>query len=481
MAEGLPTGAAAGAPPAGGATPSSGAASDAAASDAHDCTVLHVDMDAFFAAVEVLDDPSLAGKPVIVGGAGARGVVASCTYEARAYGIHSAMPSVEARRRCPHALFVSGRYGRYAEMSERLFAVLADFTPEVEGVGLDEAFLDVAGARRLLGEPAAIAHAIRDRVRQELDLGCSVGVARTKMLAKLASRAAKPRAAMAGTRPGPGVVVVTPAEETGFLHPMPVRALWGVGPATARRLESLGVLTVGDLTRVPGDALRRALGAAAGGHLAALARGEDARSVEAHRPVKSVGHEQTFAVDYDTAADLHTHLVRMADAVGARLTESGQRGRTVTLKVRFADRRTITRSHTVPRALDSPHAIAVIADALLEGVDVSPGVRLLGVSVSGLEARGDGPGEQLRFDDPADPDRTGGPEATGGPGASPGPAGPGGHRGGERQDRAWQELDAAVGAIRARYGQASVVPATLAGPGGPGVKRRGDTQWGPDA
>ena len=438
------------------------------------CTVLHVDMDAFFAAVEVLDDPALAGKPVIVGGAGARGVVASCTYEARAYGIRSAMPSVEARHRCPHAVFLSGRYGRYAEMSERLFAVFASFTPEVEGVGLDEAFLDVAGARRLLGDPPAIARAVRARVRAELALDCSVGVARTKMLAKLASRAAKPRATTAGTEPGHGVVVVTPSEELAFLHPMPIRALWGVGPATARRLEALGVATVADLSRVPPDTLLRVLGTAAGTQLAALSRGEDARTVDAHRPVKSVGHEQTFAVDYATQAELHEHLVRMADAVGARLHESAQRGRTVSLKVRFADRRTITRSHTVARAFDSPHALAVIAGALLEGVDVSPGVRLVGVAVSGLEARDDGRGEQLSFDDPAGPGPTGGAGAEAAAGTGPGP-------GDDRRERAWQELDAAVGAIRARYGQGAVGPATLAGPGGLGVKRRGDTQWGPGA
>jgi len=457
-----------------------GPAGDAPWAAAHACTVLHVDMDAFFAAVEVLDDPSLAGKPVIVGGTGARGVVASCTYEARAYGIRSAMPSVEARRRCPHAVFLPGRYARYAETSERLFALFAAFTPEVEGVGLDEAFLDVAGARRLLGEPLAIAHAVRDRVRGELGLGCSVGVARTKMLAKLASRAAKPRATTAGTEPGPGVVVVTRDEEIGFLRPLPVRALWGVGPATARRLESLGVLTVADLVRVPDDALARVLGAAAGRQLAALARGEDARRVEAHRPVKSVGHEQTFAVDHDTAVALHEHLVRMADAVGARLTESGQRGRTVTLKVRFADRRTITRSHTVSRPLDSPRAVAMIAGALLDGVDVSFGVRLLGVSVSGLEAAALGGGEQLRFDDGVEPATAGGRAGAGHRGAE-GPAGSDAEQADQRRDRAWQELDAAVGAVRARYGQASVGPATLVGPGGLGVKRRGETQWGPDA
>jgi DNA polymerase IV len=430
------------------------------------CTVLHVDMDAFFAAVEVLDDPSLAGRPVIVGGAGARGVVASCTYEARAYGIRSAMSSIEARRRCPEALFLAGRYARYVEMSERLFAVLTSFTPEVEGVGLDEAFLYVAGARRLLGHPVEIAHLIRAKVRDDMALGCSVGVARSKMLAKLASRAAKPVASLQGTKPGRGVFVVAPADELAFLHPMSIRALWGVGPATAGRLEGLGVTTVGELARVPGDVLRRAIGAANGHQLAALARGEDSRGVVARRPVKSVGHEQTFAVDFVDRADLHPHVVRMADAVGARLHESGQRGRTVTLKVRFADRRTITRSHTASAAMDSPRALALIAGALLDAVDVGPGVRLLGVSVSGLDADR-GAGEQLRFGESEDGEPA---ETEDGQPAEPGRAG---------RDRAWQEVDAALGAIRARYGQSSVGPATLVGPRGLAVKGRGDTQWGP--
>ena len=192
-----------------------------------DCVVLHVDMDAFFASVEVLDDPKLAGLPVIVGGSGNRGVVAACTYEARAFGIHSAMSSVEARHRCPQAVFVAGRYWRYAEVSEQLHGVLHGFSPLVEGIGLDEAFVDVAGSRRLLGSPFEIAVAIKAAVGRDLQLACSVGVARTKHMAKLASQAAKPVVAQGAPRAGPGVVVVTPEAELAFLHPLPVRALWG--------------------------------------------------------------------------------------------------------------------------------------------------------------------------------------------------------------------------------------------------------------
>ena len=213
--------------------------------------ILHVDMDAFFASVEVLDDPTLAGLPVIVGGSGARGVVAACTYEARRFGVHSAMPSSVARRLCPHAVFVDGRFHRYVEESAKLHAIFHSVTPLVEGISLDEAFLDVTGSRQLLGDGPTIAEAIRRRVSDELHLDCSVGIGRSKLMAKLASKAAKPSASPSGVTAGAGIVVVPADAELAFLHPLPVRALWGVGPVTGRRLESLGILTVGDIAALP--------------------------------------------------------------------------------------------------------------------------------------------------------------------------------------------------------------------------------------
>jgi DNA polymerase-4 len=457
-----------------------GSASSAAARAGVDaCTVMHVDLDAFFAAVEVLDDPTLAGRPVIVGGTGNRGVVAACTYEARAFGIHSAMSSVEARRRCPHAVFLPGRFSRYAEISVEFHAVLHDFTPLIEGIALDEAFLDVSGARRILGSPPDMGRAIRDAVRDTLHLNCAVGVARTKLVAKLASRAAKPTPSASGPRPGPEVFVVLPEQELTFLHPMPVRALWGVGPATGKRLSSLGVATVGDLAAIPVETLCRVVGVASGRHLSALAHGEDDRPVVPLQEVKSVGHEETFAADLHDHAGAHTHVVRMSDAVGTRLREAGLRGRTVTVKIRFGDHSTITRSHTVAAAIDSPRAIGAVAGQLLDGVDLSTGVRLLGVSLSGL-SHSDTDVHQLSL---LDDDRVSGdeepPRDTG-----PGPEGEGATeipRASDAQGQGWQEVELAVTAVRTRYGHGSVGPATLIGGSGPGVKRRGDTQWGPSA
>lgn len=413
-----------------------------------DPSILHVDMDAFYAAVEVLQEPTLKGRPVIVGGSGARGVVASCSYEARAYGIHSAMPSLRAKRLCPDAVFLHGNFDLYADYSRRIHDVFLSFTPLVEGISLDEAFLDVAGAQRLFGDGPAIGHAVRGRVRDEVGLDCSVGVATSKFVAKLASKAAKPTATPAGPRPGVGVKVVAPGAELEFLHPLPVRALWGVGPATERRLSRLGILTVGDLARAPLSALEKGVGVAAGRHLHDLAWGRDDRSVEPSRPAKSIGHEETYANDIDDADRLGREVVRMADAVAARLRAADLVARTVTLKVRFGDFRTITRSETVVVPIDTGHEVASVGRALLAHVDVTPGVRLLGLSVSHLdqaEAR------QLTLDDFDDADPTG----------------------------SWQRATDAVDRVRDRFGDSAVGPASLVAGGELRVKRQGDTQWGP--
>jgi len=434
--------------------------------------ILHVDMDAFFAAVEVLDDPTLAGKPVIVGGSGARGVVASCTYEARAFGVHSAMPSVRAKQLCPHAIFIDGRHSRYAEMSRQLRDVLLSVTPLVEPIGLDEAFLDVTGARRLLGPPVAIAHRIRRQVHQELSLDCSVGVGRSKMIAKLASRAAKPTAHRGGRRPGPGVVMVPPDQELSFLHPMPVQALWGVGPATAKRLADLGIRTVGDLAALDDDVLVRRLGRAHGLHLAALARADDAEPVVPDRPAKSVGHEETFRDDIYDPATLERHAARMAESVAGHLRGANLAGRTVTVKVKFADFTLATRSHTLPLAIDTGGAIAAVAAALVDAVDPGPGVRLLGVSMSGLQPAADA--QQLAFD-------LGGPTATGDRAATAGDRAATAGDQALRRQAEWTDVTTAVDAIRTRFGRSAVGTVAMVGDDGIAVPARRDAPWGPSA
>jgi DNA polymerase IV len=408
-------------------------------------TILHVDMDAFFVSVELLRRPELRGRPVVVGGRGPRGVVAAASYEARAYGVHSAMPSVRAVRLCPHAVFLPGDHDHYGEVSARVMALFRDLTPLVEPISLDEAFLDVTGARRALGDGPTLAARIRADVLAGEGLTCSVGVAPIKMLAKMASEAAKPKASPEGPVPGRGVVVVEPGSELRFLHPHPARALWGVGPATLGRLERFGVRTVGDIAALPEATLVSALGAANGRHLSALAHAVDPRPVVPDQPPKSIGHEETYPYDHHEAAPLRREVVRMSDAVAARLRRAGLAGRTVTLKVRFGDFRTITRSSTPAEPLDDGPTIARTARALLDAVDLAPGVRLLGVSVSGLVS---GAHRQLSLD--------------------------------EAEGPSWHEASGAVDAIRARFGAGAIGPASTVGPDGVRTKRTGQNAWGPD-
>ncbi|MSY18179.1 MAG: DNA polymerase IV, partial [Actinobacteria bacterium] len=311
-------------------------------------TILHVDMDAFYVSVELRRRPELRGKPVVVGGTGSRGVVAAASYEARRYGIHSAMPGAVARRLCPAAVFLPGDHELYSQVSRQINEIFHEATPYVEPLSLDEAFLDVTGSLRLLGEGSVIAKHIRERIASQLDLTCSVGVAPNKFLAKLASVAAKPKASASGIEPGLGVFEVLVGRELEFLLPLPVQALWGVGPATLERLSRLGVKTVSDLNALGEATLVSALGKASGRHLYALSCGRDERGVETNRATKSIGHEETFARDLHDVADLHTELVRLSDGVASRLRAAGFGARTLTLKVRFAGFTTITRSTTLP-------------------------------------------------------------------------------------------------------------------------------------
>jgi DNA polymerase-4 len=337
-------------------------------------SILHVDLDAFYAAVEVLDNPALAGRPVLVGGTGPRGVVAAASYEARRYGIHSAMPMGRARRLCPEAVVLPPRFDAYQAKSAEVQAIFRSFTPLVEPIALDEAFLDVTGAVRLFGTGVEIGAAIRARIRAETGLTASVGVATTKLVAKLASEAAKPD----------GMRVVEAGTELGFLHPLPLRRLWGVGPATEKRLARFGVTTIGDLAALPEASLVDALGRAQGHQLHQLAWNQDQRPVEPDRETKSIGQEETFPKDVYDVDTLRSEARRLAERVGDRLREHGLAGRTVTIKVRYPDFRTITRSATAAEPTSAGPDIARQAVELLERAELHLGVRLLGVAVHNL-------------------------------------------------------------------------------------------------
>ena len=297
------------------------------------CHILHVDMDAFYASVEIRDRPELAGQPVIVGATGGRGVVLSASYPARAFGVRSAMPVMRARRLCPQAVFVPPRHRVYAMTSKEVMAIFGAITPEVEPLALDEAFLDVSGALRRLGPPAGIAARIRAQVQEQQGITCSVGVAPSKFVAKIASARCKPD----------GLLVVPHAGVLGFLHPLPVAALWGVGDRAGEVLARLGLRTVGDIAHTPLDALQRELGAAHGAHLAALAWGRDERQVTPHAREKSIGAEETFAADIDDPERIRRELLRLSGRTAQGLRAGGYVARTVSVKLRLASFKTMTR------------------------------------------------------------------------------------------------------------------------------------------
>ena len=377
--------------------------------------ILHVDLDAFYASVEVLKDPSLAGKPVIVGGTGARGVVASASYEARAYGVRSAMPAVRARRLCPDGVFLPADFEAYRAHSNRFREVLLAYTPLVEPISLDEAFLDVGGATRLFGPPAKIAVSIRADVAREVGVNCSVGVAPTKFVAKLASDGCKPD----------GLLVVPADGVVAFLEPLPVSRLWGVGDKTSEVLGRMAVRTVGDLALTPVPILERLLGEAAAAHLSDLARGTDDRVVVTYEPPKSIGHEETFGRDLDDDEDIFRELLDLSGRVGARLRADGYRARTVVLKARLANFTTLTRSRTLADPTDVGAELYRTAGELYRAL---PGarrrIRLLGVQATGLVPAG---AEQLAL----------------------------------IREEPWSDVDRALDRIERRFGRGATKPASL--------------------
>ena len=342
-----------------------------------EATILHADVDAFFAAVEQRDDPRLRGRPVIVGA----WVVLAASYEAKAHGVRTAMSVARARRLCPRAIVVEPRMSAYAEASKAVYRVFDDTTPLVEGLSIDEAFLDVRGLRRLSGTPTEVAERLRCAVRERVGLRITVGIARTKFLAKVASGVAKPD----------GLLIVPPDGELAFLHPLPVERLWGVGPVTASKLRALGLTTVGEVAQLSEAALIALLGRASGRHLHALAHNRDRRPVQVRRRRRSVGAQRALGRSPRSLDDVDTALVALVDRVTRRMRAAGRVGRTVVLRLRFADFSRATRSHTMPYATANTETILITARGLL--AIAAPmierrGITLVGVAVSNLEDGG---------------------------------------------------------------------------------------------
>ncbi|WP_295698957.1 DNA polymerase IV [Lapillicoccus sp.] len=382
------------------------------------CTILHVDMDAFYASASLIERPDLHGRPVIIGGGGNRSVVLSATYEARRFGVTSAMPMARARRLCPQAVVLEPDFPRYSQISDAIMATFHSVTDIVEPLSLDEAFLDVGGALRRLGPPTGIAQHLRDTIADEQSITCSVGVAPTKFVAKLASSLAKPD----------GMIVVPQAEMLGFLHQLPVGALWGVGDRTEEALVRLGLRTVADIAHTPVETLRRALGQASGSHLHDLAWGRDERTVVRQQREKSIGADETFAHDIDDPVAIHRELLRLSDRTAARVRAAGMMGRTVSIKVRFADFTTITRARTLRDPTDVSQEIYATARSLFDALGLQRArIRLVGVRMEGL-VESEGAPIQGLLDEP---------------------------------DHGWREADRAVDQASARFGAGAVRPASL--------------------
>ena len=378
-------------------------------------TILHVDMDAFYASVAERDDPSLRGKAVVVG-AGARGVVLSANYAARKYGIRAAMPVGRAKRMAPHAVFVTPDHQRYSEVSAKVMEIFDSFTPLVEPISLDEAFLDVTGARKLLGTGREIAVEIRRQVEASEGITCSVGIAPSKFIAKLASGHCKPN----------GILEIPADRILNFLHPLPVNAIWGVGPKTAETLERLGLRTVADIANLPRATLIRALGQASGSSLYELAWGRDYRDVTPNEPDKSISAAETFAQDLDDPEEILQEFLRLTEKAAARLRENGYYAKTISIKVRFADFSTISRSKTLPLPIDSTHDIYEIAKSLYLALNLDRArLRLVGISLDNLSEAAP---EQLLL--------------------------------GSRE-KGWREADTAIDRAKLRFGGGSVRPGRL--------------------
>ncbi len=381
-------------------------------------TILHADLDAFFASVELLERPDLRGKPVIVAHDGARSVVTAATYEARAFGVNSAMPLALAKRRCPQAIVLEPHFERYQYFSRQVFAIFDDLTPTVERLGIDEGFLDVAGAGKLLGSPIAVATLLRERVRAETGLVCSVGAAHTKFVAKLASGRSKPD----------GLLVVPRDETIAFLHPLPISQLWGVGAKTEQSLKNQGLHTIGELAAVPVPQLQRILGAAGAVKLHELSWGRDPRTVQPRAEEKSIGHEETFATDVSDERVIRRELLRLSAMVAVRLRQAGMSGRTIAIKVRYDDFTTITRSKTIADPTSTGRRIFEEAMALFSALTRHDPIRLIGVRAEQLVVGG----ASTLWD----------------------------------SDDTWAEAEGVMDAASERFGRGAVTPASLLGRGG---------------